>query len=82
MDKCQNMTVFFLDKHTLCREFKQLTGTTIMEYLNRYRCRQAASLLQDGLPAARAAEQCGFSDPAYFSRIFKRCMGVSPSQYK
>lgn len=72
---------FYLDPHTLCRDFKQLTGSTITDYTNNYRCQRAAALLSEGMTAFAASELCGFSDPAYFSRTFKRYMGAPPSAY-
>ena len=43
----------------------------------------ARIFMADGseLPVTRLAEKCGFSDPAYFSRVFKRIKAVSPRQY-
>lgn len=72
----------YLDKHTLCRTFKRLTGHTIITYLNHYRCQRAMQLLTDGCTVAFAAEQCGFDNPSFFSRTFKHFMGVSPSACK
>ena len=65
--------------------FKKETGVTPHEYLTRVRM-NAAQLLLSG--ASRfdysineTSELCGFSEPLYFSRIFKKRFGCSPSQY-
>lgn len=63
--------------------FKEYTGTTIRGYLNLVRVRQATALLRStSLNVSEVARQVGFRDPLYFSRIFKREMGLSPSEYR
>lgn len=51
----------------------------IHERLTREACRR---LIYIAAPAARLATELGFEDPAYFSRFFKRRMGVSPQSYR
>jgi AraC-like DNA-binding protein len=70
------------DKYALCREFKKYTGQTITDSINRYRCTKAAELLASGASVADAAMHCGFESLSYFSKIFLRHLGVSPSRYK
>ncbi len=41
----------------------------------------AISLLFLVLPLYLRSSLCGFSDPKYFSRLFKKCMGMTPSEY-
>lgn len=66
-----------------CRTFKQITGRTTTEYLNGVRVRKAAELLEDSdLNITEIALTCGFDSANYFSRIFKRLYGVSPSKYR
>lgn len=72
----------YLDKHTLCRDFKKLTGTTVISYVNRYRCQRAADFLAEGYTVAETAETCGFDTPSFFTRTFKRYMGSLPSRHK
>ena len=61
--------------------FKQELGLTPREVLNHERCRIAWQLIHEqGLPVAEAAEQAGYSDPFYFSRVFKKIYAVSPSR--
>lgn len=51
------------------------------EYLTRYRINKAASFLREGgLTVGEAAYSAGFSDQLYFSRVFKKYMGIPPSQ--
>ena len=67
----------------LSRLFKQETGKTFIEYLTSARMKQARLLLSD--PKYSIKEVCilsGYSDPNYFSRIFKKYEGVTPSEYR
>jgi len=61
--------------------FKQETGKTFREYLNMIRINQAENLLNSGMyTVSEAAASCGFSDVFYFSKVFKKYRGVSPSE--
>ena len=52
------------------------------EYLAKIRVEQAKKLLQSGkMPIAQLAAKCGYTDPYYFSKVFKSIVGVPPSQY-
>ena len=63
--------------------FKQATGTSIMEYIIKKRIDTAKSLLVEGtLSLPEIADEVGFSDYNYFSRIFKKQVGVTPLRYK
>jgi len=70
------------DKYALCRDFKCVTGQTVTEYLNRYRCKSAAEQMSEGKTVAEAAYLCGFSNLSYFSKTFKKYMGILPSEFK
>lgn len=66
-----------------CRVFKQVTGSSPIEYLNYYRVECAAELLcQENARVTDVALACGFKDLSYFIRLFKRCKGLSPSAYR
>ena len=70
------------DKYALCREFKRLTGQTIIENLNNYRCINAMRFLNEGYTVAKAAELCGFDNLSFFTKTFKKYIGKLPSEYK
>lgn len=70
------------DKYALCRDFKSITGQTVTEYLNRYRCQSAAEQIQNGATVSETAYNCGFSNLSYFTRTFKKHMGELPSVYQ
>ncbi|RPI90404.1 MAG: helix-turn-helix domain-containing protein, partial [Chloroflexi bacterium] len=67
----------------LNRCFMQETGTTPLTYLNRYRIQEARKLLAEGqLSVIEVMGRVGFSESSYFTRIFRREVGVSPGAYK
>lgn len=66
-----------------CRFFKNQLGETLFQYLMRYRIQQSLPLLSDSTRSiTEISEQCGFSSPAYYSKIFTRFMEVSPTAYR
>jgi two-component system response regulator YesN len=66
----------------LCRLFKEETGEQMFGFLNAVRMRQAAALFDAGETYVRGvAAAVGISDQFYFTRVFKKFHGVSPSQY-
>lgn len=63
--------------------FKEATGQTIKEYQCTLRLRKAEQLLKEtNQPIAEIAQLIGFSDVFYFSKIFHREKGCSPSEYR
>ena len=71
-----------LSSSYLCRVFKSEVGTSITSYLNNLRIRKAATLIKENdLSMKEISVMVGIDDQLYFSRLFKKCMGVSPSEY-
>jgi len=67
----------------LSRQYKKLTGNTIVERMNQIRLGKAAELLHTpGLMVSEVAEQSGFIDICYFSKAFKKRYGQSPQNYR
>ncbi|MBQ9543623.1 MAG: helix-turn-helix transcriptional regulator [Clostridia bacterium] len=67
---------------TFRRLFKEWSGKSPAGYLLKARIDHAARLLSIGtLSAAQTSAACGFRDPAYFSRIFKKYTGTTPGEY-
>ena len=63
--------------------FKQEDGRTFIEYLTGLRIREARRLLRSpGLSIKEIGIMCGYADPNYFSRIFKKYEGVTPSEFR
>jgi len=64
----------------LSRLFSEHLDTKFIDYVNRYRINQAVILLRDkNISIKEASFLVGYQDPNYFSRIFRKFMGVSPS---
>lgn len=67
----------------LRRIYKITTGTTIIQKLEDIRISKAKSYLSSGkYQSQEISEMVGFSDQFYFSKRFKKCCGISPSEYK
>jgi two-component system response regulator YesN len=65
------------------QRFQKALGTTVIEYLNRYRIQKALSLLQeDELLISEIGWLCGIGDYKYFNHVFKKYVGCSPKEYK
>lgn len=63
--------------------FKKKTGNSFIGYLTDYRMEQASRLLiETNDKSYIIAKQVGYTDPNYFSYVFKRRFGVSPSKYR
>lgn len=73
----------FIDPSNLYRKLKALTGMPPNRYIRSLRLAKAKNLLlYSDLSVASIAEECGFSDQSYFSRIFKKENGLSPTKYR
>lgn len=67
----------------LSRLLKQLTGTTFTEYLTKYRIQKAAEMLTETrMTTGEIAYAVGYNDPGYFTKVFKKAMGMPPSMYR
>lgn len=63
--------------------FSQECKTTFIEYLTDVRIENAKRLMKEtDMKGYDIAYECGFSDPHYFSYIFKKSTGLSPREYK
>jgi YesN/AraC family two-component response regulator len=71
-----------LSERHLNRCFQQELGVTAMTYLNRYRVRQARTLLEQGKTLVQVALAVGYADRNYFGRVFRKEVGVSPRAYQ
>lgn len=73
----------YINTQYFSRVFKRETGATFTEYLNSLRIQAACRLLSaTNYPAYRVANECGFSDPSYFNRVFLRYMEMTPQKYR
>ncbi|MBE3554972.1 MAG: helix-turn-helix transcriptional regulator, partial [Thermicanus sp.] len=72
-----------MSPYSLSKRFKEEKGINFIDYLTALRIEKAKTLLQD--PSRSLKEICytvGYHDPNYFSRVFKRITGVSPTEYR
>ncbi|MEP3388895.1 MAG: response regulator [Reichenbachiella sp.] len=70
-----------MNRTTLFRKVKAVTGQTPTLFIRSIRLEEASRLLQDGgLNINEIAHKVGFSSTSYFSKSFKECYGVSPSE--
>lgn len=71
-----------ISRSHLYRLFMKQLNITPNEYLIKYRINLACELLKDrNINISETAYSIGFTDPLYFSRVFKSIKGVSPSKY-
>lgn len=70
-------------KYYFCRKFKDVTGKTVVDYINFLRCINARRLIQSGqYNVSESAYMSGFNNLSYFSRTYIKHMGHSPSEEK
>ena len=62
--------------------FKKETGKTFTNFLTDIRMSKAVDLLDKDEKTYEVAQKVGYSDPNYFSYVFKKQFGISPSKYK
>jgi two-component system response regulator YesN len=74
---------FNVNANYISQLFRKETGATFTQYVTGLRIEHACRLLSGtDLPINEVAEQAGYSDYFYFSRIFKRAKGTTPSSYR
>lgn len=74
--------IAFMSEGYFCRMFKQTTGRTVVDYINRIRIEKSVILLNQGIcNVTEAAMSVGFDDTNYFCRVFKKYMKQSPTAY-
>lgn len=74
--------LFGMNKTTLCRSFKAEYGTTILDYINSLKIREAKAFLRQGkMSITEISDLLGFSSVHYFCRLFKLHTHLSPTEY-
>ncbi|WP_163101967.1 response regulator transcription factor [Peribacillus alkalitolerans] len=74
---------FFLNKEYISRKFKQAFNETLTDYLTNIRIEKAKELLQNpNLKIYEIAYQIGYQNEKYFSKVFKKLMGITPNEYR
>ncbi len=63
--------------------FKKRTGMNIIEYIQNYRLEISKDLLKNSrFNIAQVSEMVGYSDPKYFSRLFRKYVGINPAKFR
>jgi two-component system response regulator YesN len=74
---------FYVSKEHLCRLFKASAGENLTDYLIRKRMERAKELItEQGFSIKNSAEMIGYSDIAYFYRVFKKHFGMTPGDMR
>lgn len=71
-----------LSKFYFHRLFKEAVGMNLEKYIINRRLAYSTQFLIEGCTISDAATKCGFESGAHFSRKFKACYGITPSEYK
>ena len=67
---------------TLYKKLKQMTGMSLIEFVNDYKIYKAVQAFKEGQTnVVKVAEMCGFGDIKNFRQLFKRKMNMTPKQY-
>lgn len=67
----------------LCRFFKEITGSSPIQYLIAYRIERACVLLSDTtMSVLEISMECGFDNASYFIRKFRQLKGCTPKQFR
>lgn len=72
-----------MSRSSFFRMFKKYTGTSPKQYKQDYSLAVAKDYLKiyEKMPVSKVAEKVGISNPLYFSRLFKKKYGISPTEY-
>lgn len=69
--------------YELSKQFKKQTGESITEYINKQRINEAVYILENqNISITDTAYMVGFNDVNYFTKVFKKIKGLTPSQYR
>ncbi|GJM79456.1 hypothetical protein HMSSN139_19520 [Paenibacillus sp. HMSSN-139] len=73
----------FLNPSYFSRYFKRMTGVTFTDYVHQYKMKLATKMLKmSNQNLESLAIGLGYSDRTYFSKVFKKYVGTTPSEYK
>ena len=70
-----------ISRSLLYTKMKNLMNISMGDYIRHKRIGHACHMLAEGYNVSETAYACGFSDPNYFSKVFKKMKGVAPSDY-
>lgn len=70
-----------ISRSLLYTKMKSLMNISMGDYIRHKRIERACHMLSEGYNVSETAYACGFSDPNYFSKVFKKMKGMAPSDY-
>ena len=70
-----------MSRSNLKKIFTKYSGIGVMKYFNMLKIRQAENYLKTGMSVGEVAAKLGYCDQNYFSTVFKKIAGCSPSEY-
>lgn len=72
-----------MPERTLKRRFRAATGMALIEHVQNLRVEEAKRLLESSdMPAETIAAEVGYENHAFFRRLFRRCTGLTPGEYR
>lgn len=82
IDVLQIASTLAMSRRTLYGKVKALTGQSVVEFIRNYRLRKAAQILaEENISISMVMDRVGIDNASYFSRIFKKEFGESPSEF-
>lgn len=76
-------SIIHLNQDYLNREFKKMTGYSLLEYIQYYRIIVSKrKLISTNDSISEISLQIGYDSPAYFSKVFKKYEGITPLEYR
>jgi transcriptional regulator GlxA family with amidase domain len=77
------MRIVGLPERPFMRRFAAATGMSPLEYVHRLRIEEAKQMLETAdAPLEDVAAEVGYQDPSFFSRLFRRRVGMTPAHYR
>lgn len=71
-----------LTANSFCRFFKKVTQKSFIKFVNEFRIGKAVEIFNENqVPISEVMYRCGFNDPSYFTKQFKKYQGKTPSEY-